>query len=161
MNNIKNNWPHEKEESLLEYYGEVGIHQKEIVLPYPHYYWENGKPIRSFLCHSKVHDSLKRVLINVLEYYGLEEIKRLKLDIWGGSLYLRAIRNGTNFSTHSWGIAVDYNPSDNQLEWKKDKALFAKPEYEMWWKKWEEEGWFSIGRHLDYDWMHIQAAIRR
>lgn len=156
-----NNFPVETEENLLDFYGEVGLNQKEIILPYPHYYWENNKLIRSYLCHAKVHDSLLRVLTNVFGHYGIEEIKRLRLDIWGGCLYMRAIRGGTRFSTHSWGISVDYDPINNQLDWGKDKALFSKPEYEKWWEFWEKEGWFSLGRNCNYDWMHIQAATRQ
>lgn len=160
MSSLFNNFPVETEDNLLRHYGDVGINQRELILPYPHYYWENNKLVKSYLCHSKVHDSLKRVLTKVLEIYGIESIQRLRLDIWGGCLYMRAIRGGTRFSTHSWGIAVDYDPINNQLDWNSDKALFAKPEYEQWWKCWEEEGWFSLGRQCNYDWMHIQAAIR-
>jgi hypothetical protein len=160
MSPIKNSWPKETEEDLFNYYGEVGINQKEIILPYPHYYWENNKLIKSYLCHAKVYDSLLRVLTKVFNYYGVAEIKKLRLDIFGGCLYLRSIRGGEKFSTHAWGIAVDYDPVNNQVDWGKDKALFAKSEYEMWWKFWEEEGWFSLGKKLNYDYMHIQAAIR-
>jgi hypothetical protein len=160
MNSLTNIFPLETEESLLKHYGDVGVNQKELILPYPHYYWENNQLIKSYLCHSKVHDSINKILTNVFDYYGSEEIHRLRLDIWGGCLYLRAIRGGTKFSTHSWGIAVDYDPINNQLDWGKDKALFASPDYENWWKFWEEEGWYSLGRQCNYDWMHIQAAVR-
>lgn len=150
----------DSEESLIDYYGEVGLNQKQIVLPYTHYYWENNKQINSFLCHKKIATSLLRILTNVLNHYGKEDIHRLHLDILGGCLYLRSIRGGTRFSTHSWGIAIDYDPINNQYEWNSEKALFAKPEYEMWWNFWEEEGWYSLGRRCNYDWMHIQAAVK-
>lgn len=160
MSSGQNKFPLETEESLTAYYGHVGLHQRELILPYTHYYWENNKPIQAFLCHSLVHDSLKRIFENVLMYYGAEEIRKLRLDIWGGCLYLRSVRGDQRFSTHSWGIAIDYDPINNQIGWKKDKALLARPEYDIWWKCWEDEGWFSLGRKCDYDWMHIQAAIR-
>jgi len=48
----------------------------------------------------------------------------------------------------------------NKLRWGKDKTQFAKPEYEQWWKFWEEEGWVSLGRLKNYDWMHAQSARR-
>ena len=41
---------------------------------------------------------------------------------------------------------------------RRDKATFAKPEYERWWQCWEEEGWLSLGRTRNFDWMHVQAA---
>jgi len=59
---------------------------------------------------------------------------------------------------HSWGIAVDYDPVKNKLKWGRDKASLPKGEYDMWWKFWEEEGWVSLGRQRNFDWMHVQAA---
>ena len=38
------------------------------------------------------------------------------------------------------------------------EAEFAKPEYDKWWECWEDEGWTSLGRTRDFDWMHVQAA---
>lgn len=154
-----NNWPKMDEDKLIEFYGNIGENQKRIQLPYPHRLsWDKRKVINSFLCHEKVHDSLYRVLSKVLEYYGIDKIKELKLDLWGGCLNIRQMRGGSKYSMHSWGIAIDYNPDENQLRWGRDKAVFAKPEYDMWWKFWEEEGWSSLGRTKNYDWMHVQAA---
>ncbi len=68
-------------------------------------------------------------------------------------------RGGTSWATHSWGIALVYNPERNALHMGCDKALFALPEYNKWWEIWEKEGWISLGRRKNYEWMHIQAAI--
>ena len=46
----------------------------------------------------------------------------------------------------------------NRLNWHQDKALFAQPEYDKWWEIWEDEGWVSLGRVRDFDWMHVQAV---
>ena len=105
-----------------------------------------------------MHDSLYRVLNKVLSAYGENEIHRLGLDLFGGCLNVRKKRGGSQMSTHSWGIAVDYDPSHNKLRWGMDRARFAKPEYLEWWKIWESEGWVSLGRQRNFDWMHIQAA---
>lgn len=157
----KNEWPWEREEDLLAFYGEVGKNQTKIKLPYPHRLsWDLDTIVHSYSCHEKVHDSLLRVLTNVYEHYGEEQIKALRLDIWGGCLNVRQIRGGTRHSTHSWGIAVDYDPANNQLKWGRDKASFAKPAYDAWWRFWAEEGWLSLGQLKNYDWMHIQAARR-
>jgi hypothetical protein len=57
------------------------------MLPYPHRLsWKTSKVINSFSCHEQVHDSLQRVLNRVLDSYGLDEIRRLRLDLWGGCL---------------------------------------------------------------------------
>jgi len=104
---------------------------------------------------------MESVLEDVLKHYGLEEIKRLKLDVWGGCYNDRPIRGGSKPSMHSWGIAMDYDPANNKLRWGKDKATFAQPEYLEWWKIWERHGWISLGRQRNFDWMHVQAASLR
>lgn len=155
-----NNWPSQRtDEELIRFYGQPGQNQTRIQLPYPHKIaWNTEQTVNSFLCHEKVHDSLKRILDRVLDAYGPEEISRLRLDMWGGCLNVRKMRGGTRYSTHSWGIAVDYDPVRNQLNWGRDKAVFARPEYNTWWELWEEEGWVSLGRARNFDWMHVQAA---
>lgn len=155
-----NLWPPQKPQSELErFYGPVGQNQAKIDLPYPHKLaWKKSTIVNRFSCHEKVHDSLMRVLARVLDHYGPEEIGRLGLDLWGGCLNVRQIRGGTRYSTHSWGIALDYDPANNRLKWGRNRANFARPEYDKWWQLWEEEGWVSLGRARNFDWMHVQAA---
>ncbi|MEX0966300.1 MAG: M15 family metallopeptidase [Bacteroidia bacterium] len=155
-----NQWPKQTPESeIIAFYGQVGQRQTTINVPYPHKLaWDKSKVINRFSCHEKVHDSMLRVLTKVFNHYGLDEIQRLRLDLWGGCLNVRKMRGGSRYSTHSWGMAVDYDPERNQLKWGRDRASFAKPEYAMWWKFWEEEGWVSLGQQRNFDWMHIQAA---
>ena len=158
--NNPNNWPVQSPQSeLVRIYGEPGENQTKINLPYPHKLsWKTSTKINRFDCHEKVHDSLARVLDRVLDHYGLDEIKRLRLDLWGGCLNVRKMRGGSQYSMHSWGIALDYDPVRNKLKWGRDRASFAKPEYDTWWNLWEEEGWVSLGRSRNFDWMHVQAA---
>ncbi|WP_295389801.1 M15 family metallopeptidase, partial [uncultured Thiodictyon sp.] len=150
-------WPRQKD--MVSFYGQPGTHQVSIALPYPHRLaWDVDKVVNKFSCHEKVHDSLERVLIKVLAHYGKDKIKALRLDLWGGCLNVRKMRGGSSWSMHSWGTAIDYDPERNQLKWGKDRASFAKSEYAAWWQFWEEEGWLSLGRTRNYDWMHVQAA---
>lgn len=155
-----NHWPHQTPESLLvDFYGNVGEHQTLLELPYPHKLaWNTRQVVQRYSCHEKVHDSLSRILSKVLSAYGIDGIKQLRLDLWGGCLNVRKMRGGSRYSMHSWGIAVDYDPDHNQYKWGRDKAAFARPEYEEWWRCWESEGWVSLGRTRNFDWMHIQAA---
>lgn len=155
-----NNWPPQTPESvLMDFYGPVNSHQVRLELPYPHKLsWNKRKVIHSYYCHERVHDSLQRVLTRVYEQYGMDEIKRLRLDLWGGCLNVRKMRGGNRYSMHSWGIAVDYDPEHNKFRWGRERAAFARPEYDEWWKIWESEGWVSLGRLRNFDWMHIQAA---
>jgi len=65
------------------------------------------------------------------------------------------MRGGSKWSTHGWGIAIDYDSDGNQLKWGSCKAAFAKAQYDDWWGIWEEEGWLSLGQAKNYYWMHI------
>jgi len=53
---------------------------------------------------------------------------------------------------------VDLDPGRNQLKWGRDRAVFARPEYEPFWQIVESEGLVSLGRAKNFDWMHFQAA---
>jgi hypothetical protein len=152
-------WPLQNQSELNRFYGDVGTHQSKANSPYPlKLAWATDKIINSFTCHEKVKHSIERVLQKVLDHYGLAKIQQLGLDLWGGCLNVRDMRGGTTPSTHSWGIAIDWDPIRNKLKWKKEEANFAKSEYDFWWKCWEEEGWVSLGRTKNYDWMHVQAC---
>lgn len=155
-----NKWPVQTpQKEIVKYYGDPGKNQTYLHVPYPHRLaWDLSTSLSRFQCHEKVHDSLLRVLKRVLSEYGEDEIKRLHLDLWGGCLNVRKMRGGTRYSMHSWGIALDYDPTRNKLRWGRDKAGFAKPDYDTWWRLWEEEGWVSLGRKSNFDWMHVQAA---
>jgi hypothetical protein len=155
-----NNWPSQRtDEELIAFYGQMGKHQKRIALPYPHRIaWDMDTSVSSFQCHAKVHDSLLRILTKVKDTYGMDGIRQLRLDVWGGCLNVRKMRGGDRYSTHSWGMALDYDPDNNRLDWGRDRASFARPEYGQWWQIWEEEGWVSLGRQRNFDWMHVQAA---
>ncbi|MBP6389728.1 MAG: hypothetical protein KA175_02760 [Flavobacteriales bacterium] len=155
-----NNWPSQRSDAeLIAHFGPVDTNQKRIALPYPHRIaWDPDKVVHRYSCHALVHDSLLRVLTHVLDIYGLPDIQRLRLDQWGGCLNKRKMRGGDRWSTHAWGIAVDYDPANNQLRWGADRASLAGAEYAPWWRCWEEEGWLSLGRARNFDWMHVQAA---
>jgi hypothetical protein len=150
-------WPHERD--VLKFYGPIGANQAKLQFPYPvKIAWDLKKSTRYTSCHEKVHDAAARIFDRVLDHYGLEKISLLKLDTFGGCLDVRKKRGGTSWSMHSWGIAFDFDPDRNQLNWGRDRAAFARPEYEMWFKLWEEEGAISLGLAHNYDSMHTQFA---
>jgi hypothetical protein len=154
-----NGWPRQTEAELIRHYGEIGKNQTMLTLPYPHRLaWDLRKTVKKFSCHEKVHDSALRVLTRVLAHYGPERIPELRLDRWAGCLNERKMRGGTRWSLHAWGIAIDYDSEFNGYNWGRDRATLAQPEYDPWWRFWEEEGWVSLGRTRNFDWMHVQAA---
>jgi hypothetical protein len=68
------------------------------------------------------------------------------------------MRGGSRFSMHSWGIAIDFDPERNQLHAHAPEARLSHADAAPFWKAWEAEGWVSLGRAKNYDWMHVQAA---
>lgn len=151
-------WPRERD--LMKFYGPVGQNQVSLTLPYKmRLAWDVSKVVTRIQCHAKVHDSLGRIFQSVLEHYGEADIHALGLDMFGGCLNVRPKKGGTSYSTHSWGIAIDMDPEHNQLRWGRDRARLAKsPEYTPFWQAVESEGWVSLGREKNFDWMHFQAA---
>lgn len=156
---MSNKWPKQNYSELVRFYGEVGTNQTTLDLPYEmKLAWDLGKKIKRITCHVKVKDSLERIFKKTLEHYGLEKIQELRLDVFGGCLNVRKMRGGSSYSMHSWGIAVDLDPDRNQLKWGRDRAVFAKPDYEAFWKIVEDEGGVSLGRERNMDWMHFQFS---
>lgn len=155
-----NGWPLERQADLTAFYGPPGESQLVMLdLPYAlRLSWAPSTRVTRTRCHAKVKSSLGRVLGQVLAHYGAERIQALRLDLFGGGYQLRPKRGGSSMSTHAWGIAFDFDPDRNQLRWTRTRASFARPDYDAWWKCWEDEGWVSLGRTRDYDWMHVQAA---
>ena len=157
-----NGWPLESEAELRAFYGEPGEPPlTRIDTPYPlRLSWDLNTTVTRIACHEKVAPSLERVLTGVADHYGADGVPELRLDRYGGCFNARRKRGGTSWSTHAWGIALDFDPERNRLQWGRDRAAFARPEYDRWWELWEAEGWVSLGRVANFDWMHVQAARR-
>ncbi|MCO5762322.1 MAG: M15 family metallopeptidase [Chromatiaceae bacterium] len=152
-------WPIQERAKLIAFYGQPGSHLTTIDIPYVlRIDWEPAVSTQRITCHDKVAASVQRVLHQVVSHYGEERIRELRLDRYGGCYNNRPMRGGTALSMHAWGIALDFDPSRNKLEWGRDRAAFSRPEYDAWWRAWEEEGWTSLGRRRNFDWMHVQAA---
>lgn len=150
-------WPRQAE--VERFYGAVGENQTTLVPPYPlRPDWSLRQHVNSFSIHEKVHDSALRVMKRVLDHYGPAQIVKLGLDQFGGCLNVRRMRNSKTWSMHSWGIAIDWDADRNGLRQNHRTAQFAKPDYAKFLDLWEAEGWISLGRARDFDWMHVQAA---
>ena len=120
--------------------------------------WDDSQKVTRFACHRRVAASLTKIFAEAAAHYGEAEFRRLKLDRFGGCYNYRNMRGGTSLSMHAWGIAVDLDPINNQLRWSRDRASFARPEYEPFWAIVEANGATSLGRAKNYDWMHFQFA---
>jgi peptidoglycan hydrolase-like protein with peptidoglycan-binding domain len=159
-------WPLESrdQQALIAFYGQPGnVKLVKVACPWPmHLTWDPSSKVKSISIHEKLGDSLTKILEAVHKHYGDTKLKELGLDRFSGSYNPRPM-TGTDPprpSLHSYGIAVDWDDDRNQYRWTRDKARMAKPEYRDWWQIWESEGWCSLGRVKDFDWMHVQAAKR-
>jgi hypothetical protein len=88
--------------------------------------------------------------------YGLEEIHKLGIDLYGGCFNYRKMRGGTEWSRHSWGVAIDLDPERNLLKENHTTARFARPEYKAMIECFYKNGFEGLGPEKDYDWMHFQ-----
>ena len=150
-------WPRQRE--VLGFFGNVGQNQTRVEVPWDmRLAWDTGVTVKRITLHEKVAPSAVRVFDVVRRLYSDREIKDLGLDLFGGSLNVRRMRGGSRFSMHSWGIAIDFDPIRNQLSWKRPKARLSHEDAVPFWEAWEAEGWVSLGRARNFDWMHIQAA---
>ncbi|RED16852.1 M15 family metallopeptidase [Parasphingopyxis lamellibrachiae] len=141
------------------FYGEPGQSQTMLELPFPmRLAWDRDAVIRRFSIHEKAHDSAARAFAQIRDFYGEAALRNLGLDLFGGSLNVRNMRGGKALSMHSWGIAIDFDPAHNALRWGRDRARMAGPDYAAFLDIWEAQGWISLGRERNYDWMHVQAA---
>lgn len=164
-----NGFPKETTADLNDYYGrlagqckkgEVELTRVESPWRMP-LDWDMTKARTSFLVNARVAESLERIVNKVYDHYGLQEIERLGLHRFSGDYNPRKITGGSRCSTHAWGISVDFYGSRNELRRSTADSpppTLAHPDLNFWWECWEEEGWYSLGRMEDRDWMHVQAA---
>lgn len=157
LGTVGNQWPTQSQ--VPTFYGEVGANQTQIEIPFDMWLaWDRGQRVRKMTLHTKVAASALRVLQNTAGLYSVDDRRALGLDIFGGSLNVRKMRGGTSWSMHSWGIALDFDPERNGLNTKAPQARLSHDDAVPFWKAWEAEGWLSLGRARNYDWMHVQAA---
>lgn len=154
---VRNVWP--RQSGVKAFYGKVGADQVQIDLPWPmRLAWDTGQVVRRMTLHRKVAQSARRCLVRVGEVYDADRRRELGLDLFAGSLAVRRMRGGKNYSMHAWGIAIDFDSARNQLNWGRDRARLAQADCVPFWEIWEAEGWLSLGRARNFDWMHVQAA---
>ena len=154
-----NVWPKQSASSMDKFFGAKGTNQGSLKLPFPmRIAWAKDQTITKMTLNKKVIESAGRVFEKIASRYDAPARQRLGMELFGGSLNVRRMRGGSAWSIHSWGCAIDFDPERNQLRWKKPKAVLSSAECADFWHFWEEEGWVSLGRARNYDWMHVQAA---
>ena len=154
------NAPNNNYKELNAFYGNHG--ENLVTLKIPYIMYMGTIKITKICMNKKIADKVIRILEKTLAYYGLANIKKLGLDQYGGCLNIRLQRGSkTKWSTHSWGIAFDFDTDNNKLRMTWKEARFSKPEYIEWIKFWYEEGATNLGAEFNYDSMHFQFCIGR
>ena len=131
-----------------------------IDLPYPmRIAWDTKVVVKRMQCHKLAAGPFKAVFADLLAHYGLTELQRLGIDLFGGCVNVRQMRGSkTKWSRHAWGIAIDLDPARNGLKTKKPVAQFSKPEYKPMLDIFTKHGFIGYGPAKDYDWMHFELA---
>lgn len=140
-------------------YGEPGDPDNltTIPLPYPmRIAWDTKQTVTKIFCHKLIAEPLSKVFSDLLAAYGLDELKRLGIDLFGGCYNFRKMRGGNRWSRHSWAIAIDLDPERNGLKTKKPQAQFSKPEYQKMIDIFYANGFFNLGVEKGYDFMHFE-----
>jgi len=144
----------------IKKYGVPSENPKYLVtlqLPYPmRLSWDKKVKVTKITCHKLVADNFKLIFKEMLNYYGYEKIVELGIDLYGGCFNFRKMRGGSDYSRHSWGIAIDLDPELNLLKETSKTARFARPEYKPMIDIFYKYGFVSLGIEKNYDWMHFE-----
>jgi hypothetical protein len=147
---------------IIQKYGQPGDEKNfaTINLPYPmRIAWDKAKTVNKMRCHKLVAQKFLNVFNELLTVYGYDKLRELEIDLFGGCYNFRKMRGSkSRWSRHAWAIAVDLSPEKNQLKWKKDKAQFAKAEYQRMIGIFYKHGFVNQGVELGYDYMHFETA---
>lgn len=129
----------------------------QLNLPYPmRLSWDKKTSVSRLFCHKLVKEKLEAIFKEILAHYGLAEIQRLGIDLYGGCFAFRKMRGGSDYSKHCWGIAIDLDPVRNGLKTSWAKAQFSKPEYKPMIDIFYKHGYLNLGKEKNYDAMHFE-----
>lgn len=163
---------------MIDKFGDAGDPDNltVITLPYPmRLAWDTSKIALRMQCHKQAANALLNVFNEILTTYGIDKIKELEIDLFGGCVnfrpmrgteakYAAAIKAGnfqlaaTYLSKHSWGTAVDLSPEKNSLKQNSKTAQFARPEYKEMIDIFYKHGFVGLGREQNRDFMHYELA---
>lgn len=155
--------PRLKTSRIVQKYGvpsAAGEYLVTIQLPYPMVIaWDTQHTVTRMRVHKLAAEAFTAVFNDLLAHYGLAKIKELGIDMFGGCFNFRKMRGGSEWSRHSWGIAIDLDPSRNTLSETSTTARFARPEYKPMIEIFAKHNFVSYGVLMNRDWMHFELAV--
>lgn len=162
-------WP--KQSKVHEFYGNPDTNfdgqpdpiweQNNLVSVAPTYRmvlaWDKARVVQRIRVHRHVKGSLSNILTRVRDLYGndQEKIEADGLHLFGGAYNFRLMRGGTSLSMHSYGCAIDLDPTRNPLGKAWSQGMMPMKVVAIF----EEAGWVWGGRWKRPDCQHFQAAI--
>lgn len=162
-------WPHEDTPALNAFYGDprgtdgeasASWQSQNLVLwstPYPMFY-SDGKhtPMEHLRVHKRCLQTFHEAFTDVLQTMGHDRIMQLRLDVTGGTFCYRLERGGSRLSVHSWGCAIDMDPSHNPFphRWIDNHGFIDAQFAEIL----QRHGFCWRGANGDIDPMHFQLC---
>jgi len=147
---------------IIAKYGTPGNPDNFTIMPLPYpmrIAWDTKTIVRKMQCHELLVDEFTNVFEQLLKHYGLANLQKLNIDLFGGCTNFRLMRGSkTKWSRHAWSIAIDLAPQYNQLKWGKDKALFAKLEYQPLMDIFYANGFINYGIEKGFDYQHFEIC---
>lgn len=106
-------------------------------------------------CNKAMSGPLLKAFKNLIETGHVKE-----LNTWAGCFNIRSKRGASSMSLHSWGIAIDMNPSDNQFKKTREQMIATgrKPFSDGFVKCFKDAGFDWGGDWKTPDMMHFQLA---
>lgn len=146
---------------LISKYGKPNVtgagYLVTINLPYPmRLAWDLNTKVSRMSCHKLVADKFLAVFNDLLATYGYDKIVELGIDLFGGCFNFRKMRGGSDWSRHSWGLAIDLSPGLNGLKTSWAKSQFSKPVYKPMIDIFYKHGFISLGKEKLFDAMHFE-----
>lgn len=132
--------------------------------PYMRLYDRDGQPLKDYDkdgnrwgdlsgLHKKLKDRWDAAWAEIERSFTEAELRDFGGTVTDGIYNPRPKKGGSTPSTHAWGIAADFNASENRF--RRDECTFP----DKWFDIWERHGFLSGYRAWGHDAMHIQAAI--
>lgn len=119
-------------------------------------------PLGQFRCHRAVVPYVRSVIADLERTGLLAEIDPVDFQLAGGCYNARLIRGGDKgfaLSRHSWGIAIDINPSTNRFEGDVTLSDDFGQTFRDWGFAWGANWIVKDGMH--FEWTHVSVPEHR